>query len=105
MARWSSLGGDSLRAHGSGSDRVCSSDLRGSSASRWRSRVRLVQRPAVYRTVLAAYATLQGAGDAVSRVIRSGLLPGAMEIMDRLAIAGRRGGRAGALSRLTPPPC
>jgi len=49
--------------------------------------VRLVQRPSVYRTVLAAYATLQGAGDAVSRVIRSGLLPGAMEIMDRLAIA------------------
>jgi glycolate dehydrogenase FAD-linked subunit len=36
--------------------------------------------------VLAAYASLQAAGDAVSLVIRSGLLPGAMEIMDRLAI-------------------
>ena len=48
--------------------------------------LRLVPRPAVYRTVLAAYASLQAAGDAVSRVIRSGLLPGAMEIMDRLAI-------------------
>jgi glycolate oxidase len=48
--------------------------------------LRLVVRPEVYRTVLAAYATLQAAGDAVSRVIRSGLLPGAMEIMDRLAI-------------------
>ena len=48
--------------------------------------LRLVARPQVYRTVLAAYARLQAAGDAVSRVIRSGLLPGAMEIMDRLAI-------------------
>jgi glycolate oxidase len=48
--------------------------------------LRLVARPQVYRTVLAAYASLQAAGDAVSRVIRSGLLPGAMEIMDRLAI-------------------
>jgi glycolate oxidase len=48
--------------------------------------LRLIRRPAVYRTVLAAYATLQEAGDAVSSVIRSGLLPGAMEIMDRLAI-------------------
>jgi glycolate dehydrogenase FAD-linked subunit len=35
---------------------------------------------------LAAYSSLQAAGDTVSRVIRSGLLPGAMEIMDRLAI-------------------
>jgi glycolate oxidase len=48
--------------------------------------LRLVAQPEVYRTVLAAYASLQAAGDAVSRIIRSGLLPGAMEIMDRLAI-------------------
>jgi glycolate oxidase len=48
--------------------------------------LRLVARPEVYRTVLAAYSSLQAAGDAVSRVIRSGLLPGAMEIMDALAI-------------------
>jgi glycolate dehydrogenase FAD-linked subunit len=48
--------------------------------------LRLVARPEVYRTVLAAYSTLHAAGDAVSRIIRSGLLPGAMEIMDRLAI-------------------
>ena len=48
--------------------------------------LRLVARPEVYRTVLAAYESLQAAGDAVSRIIRSGLLPGAMEIMDRLAI-------------------
>jgi glycolate oxidase len=48
--------------------------------------LRLVARPAVYRTVLAAYDSLQAAGDAVSRVIESGLLLGAMEIMDRLAM-------------------
>ena len=48
--------------------------------------LRLVPRPEAYQTVLAAYTTLQAAGDAVSRIISAGLLPGAMEIMDRLAI-------------------
>jgi len=48
--------------------------------------LRLVPRPAVYRTVLAAYDHLPSAGDAVSRIINSGLLPGAMEIMARLAM-------------------
>jgi glycolate oxidase len=48
--------------------------------------LRLVPRPEAYQTVLAAYDTLQAAGDAVSRIIAEGLLPGAMEIMDRLAI-------------------
>jgi glycolate oxidase len=48
--------------------------------------LRLIPRPESYRTVLAAYPSLQAAGDAVSLIVRSGLLPGAMEIMDRLAI-------------------
>ena len=48
--------------------------------------VRLIPRPEVYRTVLASYASLHSAGDAVTRIIAAGLLPGAMEIMDRLAI-------------------
>jgi glycolate oxidase len=48
--------------------------------------LRLLPRPELYRTLLAAYDTLQAAGDAVARVVASGLLPGAMEIMDRLAI-------------------
>ena len=48
--------------------------------------VRLIPRPESYRTVLASYASLQAAGDAVTRVIAAGLLPGAMEIMDRLTI-------------------
>lgn len=48
--------------------------------------VRLMPKPELYRTVLAAYHSLEQAGDAVAQVVASGLLPGAMEIMDRLAI-------------------
>lgn len=48
--------------------------------------VRLLPRPERYHTVMAGYATLEQAGDAVSAIIASGLLPGALEIMDRLAI-------------------
>jgi glycolate oxidase len=48
--------------------------------------LRLLPRPERYHTVLAAYRSLEAAGDAVSRIVASGLLPGAMEIMDRLAI-------------------
>ena len=48
--------------------------------------LRLLPRPESYLTFLAAYDSLQAAGDAVASVIESGLLPGAMEIMDRLAI-------------------
>lgn len=48
--------------------------------------LRLLPKPEIYRTVLAAYDTLEKAGNAVAMVVASGLLPGAMEIMDRLAI-------------------
>ncbi len=48
--------------------------------------LRLLPLPELYCTVLAAFADLGQAGDAVSRVVASGLLPGAIEIMDRLAI-------------------
>ncbi|GIV77685.1 MAG: FAD-binding protein [Litorilinea sp.] len=48
--------------------------------------LRLLPKPESYRTVLAAYASLEAAGDAVAQVVASGLLPGAMEIMDHLAI-------------------
>ena len=48
--------------------------------------VRLLPKPELYRTVLAAYRSLEAAGDAVSSVIASGLLPGALEIMDNLSI-------------------
>jgi glycolate oxidase len=48
--------------------------------------LRLMPKPEKYHTLLAAYHTLEGAGDAVARIVSSGMLPGAMEIMDRLAI-------------------
>jgi glycolate oxidase len=48
--------------------------------------LRLMPRPEMYRTLLAAYASLEAAGNAVAQVVASGLLPGAMEIMDNLAI-------------------
>ncbi len=48
--------------------------------------LRLLPKPEKFRTVLAAYHSLEAAGEAVARVVASGLLPGAMEIMDRLAI-------------------
>jgi glycolate oxidase len=48
--------------------------------------LRLLPRPEAWFTLLAAYDSLEAAGNAVARVIASGLLPAAMEIMDRLAI-------------------
>jgi glycolate oxidase len=48
--------------------------------------LRLMPKPQTYHTLLAAYRTLEAAGDAVARIVAAGLLPGAMEIMDRLAI-------------------
>ena len=48
--------------------------------------LRLMPRPEVYKTLLASYSSLEAAGEAVSRVVASGLLPGALEIMDHLAI-------------------
>ena len=48
--------------------------------------LQLLPRAECFHTVLAGYSTLEQAGDAVSAVIAGGLLPGAMEIMDALAL-------------------
>lgn len=48
--------------------------------------LQLLPKAESYHTVLAGYRTLEQAGDAVSAVVASGLLPGAMEIMDALAL-------------------
>jgi glycolate dehydrogenase FAD-linked subunit len=48
--------------------------------------LRLLPKPEKYQTVLAAYHSLEAAGNAVAAVVASGLLPGAIEMMDRLAI-------------------
>jgi glycolate oxidase len=48
--------------------------------------VRLLRKPERCRTILAAYRSLEAAGNAVADIIGAGLLPAALEIMDRLAI-------------------
>ena len=48
--------------------------------------LQLLPRAETFYTVLAGYRTLEQAGDAVSAIIASGLLPGALEIMDALAL-------------------
>jgi glycolate oxidase len=48
--------------------------------------LRLVPVPESVRTSLAVYDSLEAAGDAVAQVVRAGLLPVAMEIMDALAM-------------------
>jgi glycolate oxidase len=48
--------------------------------------LQLLPRAEVFHTVLAGYRTLELAGDAVAAVVASGLLPGAIEIMDALAL-------------------
>ena len=48
--------------------------------------LRLLPRAECYYAVLIGYRTLEQAGDTVAAVVASGLLPGAMEIMDRLAM-------------------
>ena len=85
MAKSSRLGGESLE--GVGPDLagffVGSEGLFGVALE---ITLRLMPKPEMYRTVLAAYPRLEAAGDAVAQVVASGLLPGAMEIMDNLAI-------------------
>jgi len=48
--------------------------------------LRLLPQVETYKTLLAAYDSLSAAGDAVASIVAAGLLPGAMEIMDRLAM-------------------
>jgi glycolate oxidase len=48
--------------------------------------LQLLVPPECYHTLLAGYRTLEQAGQAVAAVVASGLLPGAMEIMDALAL-------------------
>ena len=49
-------------------------------------RIRLLPIPERFRTILASYDSLEAAGNAVAAVVACGILPGAMEIMDALAI-------------------
>lgn len=48
--------------------------------------LRLLPKPEKFYTLQAAYDSLEKAGNAVAMVVASGMLPGAMEIMDRLSM-------------------
>ena len=48
--------------------------------------LRIVKRPEVVHTLLAAFDSIQAAGQTVSDIIAAGMLPSAMEIMDALSI-------------------
>jgi glycolate oxidase len=63
--------------------------------------LQLLPKPECYHTVLAGYRTLEQAGDAVSAIIASGLLPGAIEIMDALALKAA----SAAVHAEYPPDC
>lgn len=63
--------------------------------------LQLLPRAECFHTVLAGYRTLEQAGDAVSAVVASGLLPGAIEIMDALALQAA----SAAVHAEYPPGC
>jgi glycolate oxidase len=48
--------------------------------------LRVVRAPEVVRTLLAGFDTTDAAGAAVSEIVAAGILPGAIEMMDRLTI-------------------
>ncbi len=84
--RWCASGGEP-GGRGPGPPRPSSWAPRGFWGWRWRSPLRLLPKPEAYHTRPRRLPHPGGrGGEAVSRVIRAGLLPGAMEIMDRLSI-------------------
>src|SRR5262249_53079152 len=48
--------------------------------------VRLLRRPEAVMTLLAGFGSIDEAGEAVSAIIGCGIVPGAVEMMDRLTI-------------------
>ncbi|MSU36623.1 MAG: FAD-binding protein [Pedosphaera sp.] len=63
--------------------------------------LQLLPKAEYFHTVLAGYRTLEQAGDAVSAIVASGLLPGAIEIMDALALEAAQA----AVHAEYPPGC
>ena len=48
--------------------------------------LKLLRKPAAVETLLAAFDSIEGAGDAVSGIISAGIIPAAVEMMDRTTI-------------------
>ena len=48
--------------------------------------LRIVKRPEAVQTLLAAFDSIEAAGQTVSDIIGAGMLPSALEIMDELSI-------------------
>ncbi len=63
--------------------------------------LQLLPKSECFHTVLAGYRTLEQAGDTVSAIVASGLLPGAIEIMDALALEAA----SAAVHAEYPPGC
>ena len=51
-----------------------------------RATLRILREPEAHRTMLAVFADVEGATRAVSTIIASGIVPGAIEMMDALSI-------------------
>ncbi len=54
--------------------------------------LRVVPKPEAVRTLVAFYESQPAAGQAVSDIVSAGIIPGAMEMMDKLAIEAAEGG-------------
>jgi glycolate oxidase len=52
-----------------------------------RATLRLVRTPEAYRTLLAVFESVEAASEAVSGIIAAGIVPAALEMMDRLILA------------------
>ena len=60
--------------------------------------VRILKKPQTARAALIGFAASEDGGECVARIIGAGIIPGGMEMMDRPAIARRRGIRPRRLS-------
>jgi glycolate oxidase len=49
--------------------------------------VRLVPKPALARVIMASFASVEAAGDAVSAIISAGIIPAGLEMIDRKGVA------------------
>ena len=79
------LGGESIETIGPGLTSLFTGS-EGLLGIALRATLRLLPKPESVKTVLAAYPSLAAAGDAVAAVVAAGLLPAAIEVMDRLAV-------------------